>query len=327
MKEQEYCLRTLYIIGNGFDLHHQLQTSYDQFGVFLKSNNSELYDSLVEFLYLPDISNKNYSSTNLWSDFEADLSNLDGKEVLEKFSDYAADMSSDDYYRDIGAIQREVEWFVDKITSGLFGDFQEFIHQVEYPDHELVGILDIDRNAVFLNFNYTNTLENYYDIPEANILYIHGNIEKGDIPILGHGIEPLELESKVVTIPENLSDEDRERYEDHMNDQYDLSYDLGEEEVDKYYRKSFKDTEEIIFENSLFFSELDEIEKVIILGHSLAEVDRDYIQEVFTSVSESTAWIVSYYGDSEKEHHLEVLEEIGIENSNLNLIRLDHLLI
>ena len=39
---------------------------------------------------------------------------------------------------------------------------------------------------MFLNFNYTDTLEKVYGIPASNILYIHGNALRGNNLILGH---------------------------------------------------------------------------------------------------------------------------------------------
>ena len=44
---------TLYIIGNGFDLFHGLNTSYKSFGFYLKGKHSEIYDYLIEYYGLP----------------------------------------------------------------------------------------------------------------------------------------------------------------------------------------------------------------------------------------------------------------------------------
>lgn len=40
---------TLYIIGNGFDLHHGMGTTYKHFGEFLKRNHGELSKLLDEY--------------------------------------------------------------------------------------------------------------------------------------------------------------------------------------------------------------------------------------------------------------------------------------
>ncbi|QPI44536.1 MULTISPECIES: AbiH family protein [Pectobacterium] len=50
----------LYVIGNGFDLHHGLDTSYFTFGFFLRSCQHDLYDSLPPVISLADRSSDLY---------------------------------------------------------------------------------------------------------------------------------------------------------------------------------------------------------------------------------------------------------------------------
>ena len=45
----------LYVIGNGFDLHHGLNTSYYAFSKYLKENDNELYYKVVETFYKYDL--------------------------------------------------------------------------------------------------------------------------------------------------------------------------------------------------------------------------------------------------------------------------------
>ena len=45
----------LYIIGNGFDLYHNLNTSYRSFGLFLKSKYPVIYDRLIEYYGFSDL--------------------------------------------------------------------------------------------------------------------------------------------------------------------------------------------------------------------------------------------------------------------------------
>ena len=66
---------TLYIIGNGFDLHHGLDTSYKNFrdNVVLKTPNLR---KLLLDLYGDAINEDMW-----WSDFEAKLSDIDYKHL------------------------------------------------------------------------------------------------------------------------------------------------------------------------------------------------------------------------------------------------------
>ena len=62
-------INNLYIIGNGFDLHHGFKTSYKDFKQYLEKNNrSELLKLINEHLY--------FSSEDLWSNFEESLGDM-----------------------------------------------------------------------------------------------------------------------------------------------------------------------------------------------------------------------------------------------------------
>jgi hypothetical protein len=39
----------LYIVGNGFDLHHQIKSSYSDFGEYVKTVDPELYETVEEY--------------------------------------------------------------------------------------------------------------------------------------------------------------------------------------------------------------------------------------------------------------------------------------
>ena len=61
-------MKNLYIIGNGFDMHHDLPSGYWDFHKWLKEKNAELVEQ-IDDLY-------DYSD-NLWGNFEVELGNLD----------------------------------------------------------------------------------------------------------------------------------------------------------------------------------------------------------------------------------------------------------
>ncbi len=77
---------TLYIIGNGFDLHHGIQSAYKQFGTFVQSNDSELY-SLIENYFGAD--------NDFWSEFEMRLADFDAAALMEGASDFLVSYGAD----------------------------------------------------------------------------------------------------------------------------------------------------------------------------------------------------------------------------------------
>ena len=57
-------------------------------------------------------------------------------------------------------------------------------------------------NALYLNFNYTNTLESIYGVSNGDILFIHGSVSNNEELILGHGETMESIQRNVDPIPE-----------------------------------------------------------------------------------------------------------------------------
>jgi len=78
-------MKNLYIVGNGFDLYHGLDTKYQSFAKFLAKKDNEVYELFLKYYGLPDISEdivtkEEYAS---WATFELSLANLDYEQVLD----------------------------------------------------------------------------------------------------------------------------------------------------------------------------------------------------------------------------------------------------
>jgi hypothetical protein len=305
---------TLYIIGNGFDLYHGLNTRYQSFALFLKSKYQELYDLLLQYYCLPDLDEHDEASLRdpLWADFENALADLDFQSILHDKADYLANPANDDFRdRDWHAYQFEMEMIVEKLTLDLYNAFKAFILAVEFPCSVDNKLLELKRHSVFLNFNYTHTLEHFYFIKSKRILHIHGNAKiPGEILTLGHGREPSNFKKEeVVKEPEGLSEEEREMWRDEMFGSYDYSYESGRSELMSYFDASFKNTGEIIEEHKPF-----------------SEVDQPYFKKVIQSISDKEiTWTVSFYSDHEHDSHLTKLVDIGLKKSQINLVRMETL--
>jgi len=325
--------RNLYIIGNGFDLYHGLDTKYQSFASFLKDSNWEVYDLAIEYYYLPDIAHQDDiedDEYNAWSKFEEALANLDYEQVLEDKSDSAANLYDPDFRdRDWNTYQIEMEMIVDKLTNDLKSIFKEFILKINYPNYENIQdkIINIEKNSLFLNFNYTITLEKYYNISNDKICYIHNkaNDDDGNDLILGHGISPEVFKPTEIKPPDNLTDEELELWREEMSNQYDLSYDMAKEEILSYYKKSFKNTDEIINNKKHFFKQLTNIDTVYVLGHSISEVDLKYFIKIKKSIKKNAIWNISYHSEKEKDKHFETLVKIGVERTKINQIKIKEL--
>lgn len=72
----------------------------------------------------------------------------------------------------------------------------------------------------------------------------------------------------------------------------------------------------------MIFSNLTEVENVIVLGHSISEVDLKYFEILKAKLNEDVIWNVSYYSELEKKAHKETLLQLGINDNNIIQIKL-----
>lgn len=294
----------LYIIGNGFDLYHGIQSSYYNFKTYLKQVDNSLFD-LVEIYLSPD---------EKWSDLEVSLASLDSDYLTDNASNflvsYGADDWSDAYHHDY---QYEIEQVVESLSSKLKEHFTKWIKQLSIPNKDEVTekLLDIKPNAKYLSFNYTNTLKKIYDIKESNILFIHGNAkeEQSDL-ILGHAWNP-------ANIPP-LSEDDYERM--------DVRVIEGSEIINRYFHKTFKQTSKIIEDNANYFNNLKTVSHIYVLGHSLSDVDIEYFEAIIAQTdSNKVNWTVSYYNVEEMKKHQQTMNKLGV-HKNIKFIQLNDLI-
>lgn len=283
----------LYIVGNGFDIHHGIPTSYRNFKDYLQKHDRHVHDYVEEYLQVNDN----------WSDLESALAYLDVDTVIDHSSDflqsYATEKWSDAYHHDY---QYEIDNIVSSLSTKLKEHFCDWLQDLIIPDlSDLTCIpLNLNVSAIFLNFNYTSSLQHIYGISEKNILFIHG---EADDPvseiILGHAWNPTEIQ--------NLNDVENP-------EEMDTRVMEGNVIINEYFRKTFKPTEKIIKSNKQFFESLKDISEIRILGHSLSEVDFKYIEVVSKIVNPGANWIISYYNNYDLLNHKTVMKKLNIKN-------------
>lgn len=319
-------MKTLYIIGNGFDRFHNLDTSYISFGLFLKEKHYQIYDQLIQSFGLSELYDFEENNDPLWAKFEESLAALDFETILDDNTDYLPNIASDDFRdADWHSYQIVMEEIVKDLTTRMLAAFKEFILAVDFTNTKK-HILKIEKDSIFLNFNYTDSLEYLYDIDFKNILYIHNKAKTDDNLILGHGVDPEEFIVKKEEPDPNFTQEELAEWQESMNENYDYSYESGKEELMRYFSASYKPTNDIINQNSLFFKNLSLIDKVIILGHSLSEVDEPYLKKVIENTRNDIPWFISYYGNREKKTHRIRLLSFGLNDSQINLIEMNSLI-
>jgi hypothetical protein len=294
----------LYVIGNGFDLHHKMQTRYSDFKKFVEQEDHEILRFIEN--YVPE---RDGVAENDWANLESALGEIDCDSIIDDcagfLQSYGADDWSDSGHHDF---QYEVERIAEGLSFKLRELFARWIRTIQIPQlDDLPNKLStLDKNGLYLNFNYTSTLTSIYLIPTENILYIHGEANMKDTElVLGHARDPAEIES--LNDPNRIEEQDSRETE-------------GYAIIDDYFDKTFKQSEKIIQENNLFFSKLSEIEEIIVLGHSLSEVDWSYLEALVDATNHATRWTVACRNEDELLDKSAAVAKLNIPNDLIKTV-------
>jgi len=292
--------KKLYIIGNGFDIQHGIKSRYWDFKEYLDIKDKKLVEKLEEY----------FGSDALWSDFEETLAYLDTEQIIDECMNYlqscGAEDWSDAYHHDY---QYEVQQRINLITETLKQQFTKWILQLKMPDNATENMVVVDKGSTFINFNCTDTLERLYKVTKDQIFYIHNKaVDINSILILGHSRNPQDTK----TLDELYNDEDT-----------DVRVTDGNRILDDYFVETYKSTETIIAENSIFFDGLNGIETIYVFGHSLSVVDRPYFQEIIKHIDQDKVqWKVSFYNKKDLIGFQAFFKELDI---NLSLVEFDRM--
>ena len=305
----------LYIIGNGFDLHHDVASSYRCFRNWLEHNNPELfmvYSTVCKY-------------DALWSDFENGLAYVDRDYFINLAELFLPDNNKDPDDWQMADILMAGDWAHDtasKLISDLKYAFYRWIKSLKAPKSYNSKKLHIDHNARFLTFNYTDFVESQYGIDPSHIKYIHGNRRFGkDSIVVGHGGDGEAFDrwwnSKHYDKPRYNKKGKRYFKRDCAWKTYHSQlpeYEGIAEGVQEYYEEARKPTEKILRNNDAYFMNLHAIEIIYVLGFSFNRIDIPYIQRIieYNDAPKQINWNISYFSDTDKVRAESALHGLGI---------------
>ena len=266
---------TLYVVGNGFDLTHGVPSSYSQFRDWL-GKRSDLKDTLETYI----------RNDALWCDFEEALADLDLDtpsmaipEMLDIFDAYDPDAQMADYY---AAIDMAMEP-VDAITNELPKKFRKWINSLKVDTERKPLNNIVKTGAKYLDFNYTEFVETLYGAKD--VCYIHGSRKKEKNKlILGHSYKR--------NVPE-ISVKMPKFKNGYKKAMVNAAFDDAMVHVGWYDEETTKNSWQIIKDNKIFFEGLSDIDMVIVIGHSLSEVDMEYFEKINYEIKNDAKWIFS----------------------------------
>ncbi|MGI5989800.1 MAG: AbiH family protein [Lachnospiraceae bacterium] len=293
----------LFIIGNGFDLAHDIPSRFspdfkeiaDEYD---SDNFWELYQTHVD---------------DIWSDFENLLGRPDFNSIEEIFESYTPDYMSDrESDRDAiiwqvdlnGNLNQALEAFADNAELYLSNVVpQEFFKQL------------LKKDAYYLTFNYTHTLEKIYGISKRHILHIHGEVGK----------ETLELGyPKGHFFPDAYDDQLTGRmyrgesaikeYISRIDDYYIRT---AYEDLFEKCKSFYKDSRVNLLSDFLQHNNC-KIKEITVFGHSCA-IDFDYFKYLVSEFPDAS-WVFYVKGDEQRMNVQALIGSYAIQNNTIKCL-------
>ena len=276
----------LYIIGNGFDLWHGLPTDYGHFYTFA----IEILDELEQFYSF------GVAHIGPWCDFENSLGCFDWHQFYEAHNHI--DVASEMLRRsEVYCLEDDLAEQSDHHVDAIRGAFREWIEGIDISVAERK--LDFPKDARFITFNYTSTLQSVYGISDERVFHVHGRADNFDELIFGHG-ETIKEEPE---LDEN-GDSNRTMFSD-------------AEGAAKYPLYAFqKPVSEVLEKNREFFESARHVSEIVVVGHSLNNIDLPYFKDL-AACAPSARWLVCCFEEADEVHHLEQLMSCGVRRESI----------
>ena len=300
-KEGMTTMKKLFILGNGFDIASGLKTGYKDFRQWFMLNHDLDYRSLDKI-----VREKAFGELDVLQWRTGNEGEIIYDKRLEAFfyalvtlSRLPFDCFDDTFYYD-GEDEFEEADFIEQEGNNLtrvfvdavniyFSNWIKYIHKTEKPTKRKKLISD-NLDSIFLTFNYTDTLEEFYKILDEKICHIHGYARRTDKIIIGHGDEVLDdSEFEPLKISSYMSD---------------VKIELK------------KPVKEIIAKNNEFFQNLGKLKEIYIIGWGLDNpnfVDAPYLKEVIKHTDDSTIIYFDSFDASKLDAYKNTCKKNGFE--------------
>lgn len=294
----------LYIIGNGFDLGHDLPTSYWDFRNYLDNLYPDFLRAFEEHYYIYPNMMKEEKCNLLWYELEANLANIDEDIIIENAVSIDMDLESGD----VGIEDTLYEYFSEEYSyiQRLAKYLKQWVRTIRIRDtKKRTSHIRNSNDALYVTFNYTAVLENVYGISHNKITHIHGSLREYDLdPVLGHGNK-----ARIEKIQEKKLEAERLLDEKWMSIC---------KVVEDYYSRTFKDVGKYAMRLlDLAGKSINEIE---VIGHSLAGVDMLYFKNIDMFTRQSVIWKVYYLKPEEETKFFNSLVAAGINSKRIQML-------
>ena len=273
--------KTLYIIGNGFDLAHEIKSKYKHFKEYYLANHKER--SILDFIVI----------NGEWNKIEIDLGNYKEDYILDEIDPNDGKLDLDHYTRDNLITEDSVHGFYKPIIEEFCKLFRQWVDQIDINVKPIDDQYNFNNEDLFLTFNYTETLEEIYNIPCSQVLHIHGKRYESEQYVFGikdkRSYESIDTQS---CHPGQINA--KEHIVDIMND-FVKPYDRCLNWLNH-------------------FLENEKINEVVVYGHSLGKVDWPYFEKIIKIIGDDIPWEVNCYEPKDKVRMQQFKQNFGLKN-------------
>ena len=316
--ERERCIgvgfdtaMSILIIGNGFDLHHGLATSYSDYHKWLKVHDKQVVKDFDSFVYAVECSDFENSldctrgsareDNPRWCSLEESLG-IEWDDLCYETLDHTyPNLTDDNPGWDDFWIELQVRLdYLKKLTRD---HFRECVESIDVSN--VKPVLDLPDTASFITFNYTPTLEYVYGVRPDRILHIHGCVlDKNELLQFGSpDNNPLELQKML-----------EDKYG--IDDFYGATIRQGVTVACDRCADTWKNIEGNYDPLNHFLDTLANVNTVIIMGNSFDKVDKPYYRDVLAPRYRDAEWVFCEY-DSNEDNQFQIdkfCHELAISN-------------
>lgn len=329
-------MKTLFVVGNGFDIAHGLKTEYSAFKEYIKNLGNEIigYNNQIgmqqgivmykfEELCHPD---------EYWSDFEFQTEKLiyeihHNKKLTVFGENYSANLPLEEWPNLRKNIENTIKsnmgdsplspyalTLIKELSNEIFNYaasveyswipslyhiFQNWVMTIDPQGKDKVFKIDINDYA--LSFNYTNTLEKLYNID--SVLHIHGSVEDIDGIVLGFNSEKLDTELPGLNEMHTEDFRERQKVKKQQGVEPHKASSFYNENVGRFYKPVHQLKKQI----KPYVDKLD-IDEIVFIGHSYNSIDWPYFKELFSTLSDKE-FVFTYYSELDNSNIKKMIED------------------
>ena len=297
--------KRFFIIGNGFDLHHGIPTSYEDFRNHTLREYPKGYELINKSLLNTDEDNV----MQIWGDLETSLS----RTTVHYLPDlYQNCIRGYDKCVDNGADPIDCAKKIREPYVLLMELLEKWACSIRIESYKKLNFINFTKNDRIMTFNYTETVEKLYNCSKKRVFHIHGKV--GDRLSFGHDTNwntYLPLDRLPVFEGDTL---ENATLSYRCNETYDPILEETKQILMSIPNILYKDTKEIADQSSGFLKHISNSDALFILGWSVSKIDRPYLEEALSYARQEMPIYYVGYTQETLDNFVTIMEECGFGN-------------